>query len=113
MENPIPFLYGWVVILCQLFALFAIVIGIVKGFLIYCQNIIFNDRAAIAFQSSRLTMGYSFSLGLSFLIGSSILKTSIAPTWNDIGQLGAIIILRTVLNYLLLRAIDLSNRSES
>ena len=57
-------------------------------------------------------MGYFFSLGLSFLIGASILKTSLAPTWNDIGQLGAIIVLRTTLNYLLLRAIDLSNSIE-
>jgi len=109
MQNPVPMLFGWVVILCQFLALFAIVIGITKGFIIYCQNIVFNDRATVAFQSSRLAMGYSFSLGLSFLIGASILKTSLAPTWNDIGQLGAIIVLRTILNYLLLRAIDRSN----
>lgn len=35
MENLIPTLYGWVVILCQLLALFAIVIGIAQGFVIY------------------------------------------------------------------------------
>lgn len=106
MENLIPILYGWVVILCQLLALFAIVIGIAKGFVIYCQNIFTVSRAAIAFQSGRLAMGYSFSLGLSFLIGASILKTTIAPTWNDIAQLAAIIALRTTINFLLLRAID-------
>lgn len=49
MENLIPTLYGWVVILCQLLALFAIVIGIAKGFVIYCQNIFTVSRAAIAF----------------------------------------------------------------
>ena len=106
MENLVPILYGWVVILCQLLALFAIVIGIAKGFVIYCQNIFTVSRAAIAFQTSRLAMGYSFSLGLSFLIGASILKTTIAPTWNDIAQLAAIIALRTTINFLLLRAID-------
>ena len=68
----------------------------------------YSDRAAISFQSSRLAMGYSFSLGLSFLIGASILKSTIAPSWDDIGQLAAIIALRTILNYLLLRAIDRS-----
>ena len=109
MENPVPILYGWVVILCQLLALFAIVIGIAKGFFIYCQNIFNSDRAASSFQSSRLAMGYSFSLGLSFLIGASILKSTVAPSWNDIGQLAAIIVLRTVINYLLLQAIDRSD----
>ena len=54
-------------------------------------------------------MGYAFSLGLSFLVGASILKTTIAPSWNDIGQLAAIIILRTILNYLLLQAIERSS----
>ena len=85
MENPVPILYGCVVILCQLLALFAIVIGIAKGFIIYCQNVFSSDRAASSFQASRLAMGYSFSLGLSFLIGASILKSTIAPSWNDIG----------------------------
>ena len=63
----------------------------------------------IAFQGSRLELGYAFSLGLSFLVGGSILKTTITPSWNDIGQLASIILLRTVLNYLLLQAIDKSS----
>ncbi|MGK7951137.1 MAG: DUF1622 domain-containing protein [Xenococcaceae cyanobacterium] len=64
--------------------------------IIYSKHIFTNSRSAVAFQASRLELGYSFSLGLSFLVGGSILKTTIAPTWNDI----AIIALRTVLNYL-------------
>ncbi|WP_052055246.1 DUF1622 domain-containing protein [Myxosarcina sp. GI1] len=109
MENLVPTLYGWGIILSQLLALLCIVVGIAKGFVIYAQNVFFIAGAATAFQSSRLAMGYSFSLGLSFLIGSSILKTAIAPDWNDIAQLAAIIALRTVINFLLLRAIDVGN----
>jgi uncharacterized membrane protein len=30
-----------------------------------------------------------------------ILRTTITPTWNEIGQLAAIIVLRTALNYFL------------
>ncbi len=101
-------LNSWVVSLCQLLALFVIVTGIIKALIIYCKHIFSNSRSAIAFQASRLELGYAFSLGLSFLVGGSILKTTIAPTWNDIGQLTAIIALRTVLNYLLLQAIDKS-----
>ena len=102
-------LNSWVVSLCQLLALFVIVTGIIKALIIYCKHIFSNSRSAIAFQKSRLELGYSFSLGLSFLVGGSILKTTITPTWNDIGQLAAIIALRTVLNYLLLQAIDKSS----
>lgn len=46
------------------------------------------------------------------MVGGSILKTTFTPTWNDLGQLAAIILLRTVLNYLLLMAIDKSADSE-
>ena len=102
-------LNGWVVSLCQLLALFVIVTGIIKALIIYCQYIFSNSHSAIAFQASRLELGYAFSLGLSFLVGGSILKTTIAPSWNDIGQLAAIIALRTALNYLLLQAIDRSS----
>ena len=57
------------------------------------------------FQESRLQMGYSFSLGLNFLVGGSILRTTITPRWEDIGRLAVIIVIRTVLNYLLLQNI--------
>lgn len=99
----------WVVSLCQILALFVIVTGIVKALIIYSRHIFTNSSSAIAFQGSRLELGYAFSLGLSFLVGASILKTTIAPSWNDIGQLAAIIILRTILNYLLLQAIERSS----
>ena len=99
-------LNGWVVSLCQLLALFVICTGIIKALIIYCKYVFSNSSSAIAFQASRLELGYSFSLGLSFLVGGSILRTTVAPSWNDIGKLAAIIVLRTVLNYLLLQAID-------
>jgi uncharacterized membrane protein len=101
-------LNDWVVSLCQLLALFVIVTGIVKALIIYSQHIFTSTSSAIAFQGSRLELGYGFSLGLSFLLGGSILKTTITPSWNELGQLAAIIALRTILNYLLLQAIDKS-----
>ena len=107
--NLVKNLNTWVVNLCQLLALFVIVTGIIKALIIYCKYVFSNSHSAIAFQASRLELGYAFSLGLSFLVGGSILKTTIAPSWNDIGQLAAIIALRTILNYLLLQAIDQSS----
>ena len=106
-------LNSWVVSLCQLLALFVIVTGIVKALIIYGRHIFTNSSSAIAFQGSRLELGYAFSLGLSFLVGGSILKTTITPSWNDLGQLAAIIVLRTVLNYLLLQAIDKSSNNSN
>ena len=111
--NLVRTLNSWVVSLCQLLALFVIVTGIIKALIIYCKYIFSNSHSAVAFQASRLELGYSFSLGLSFLVGGSILRTTIAPTWNDIAQLTAIIAIRTVLNYLLLQAINNSSQNSA
>lgn len=45
-------------------------------------------------------------LGLEFLLASDIIRTAIAPTWNDIGQLAAVAVIRTFLNYFLARDIE-------
>jgi uncharacterized membrane protein len=42
-------------------------------------------------------------LALEFALGADIVRTAIAPTWNDIGQLAAIAVIRTGLNYFLER----------
>ena len=39
--------------------------------------------------------------GLTFQLASDIVRSAIAPTWNDIGQLGAIAVIRTFLTYFL------------
>jgi uncharacterized membrane protein len=40
-------------------------------------------------------------LGLEFELAADIVRSVIAPTWVDIGQLGAIAVIRTFLNYFL------------
>ena len=54
----------------------------------------------------RLRLGGWLALALEFELAADILRTAIAPTWNEIGQLAAIIVLRTTLNYFLQREID-------
>ncbi|GAB4227145.1 MAG: hypothetical protein Kow00121_55700 [Elainellaceae cyanobacterium] len=104
-------LNGVLIGICQLLALFVIFIGIIRALVIYLKGIVNHASAAEAFQKSRLTMGYAFSLGLSFLIGSTILKTMISSRWDDIARLAAIIAVRTVINYLLLQAISAGDRT--
>ena len=54
----------------------------------------------------RLSLGRWLALGLEFALAADILRTAIAPTWQDIGQLAAIAVLRTALNFFLAREID-------
>ncbi|MBB1087029.1 DUF1622 domain-containing protein [Lysobacter sp. SG-8] len=45
-------------------------------------------------------------LGLEFMLAADIVRTVISPDWNDIGQLAAIAVIRTFLNYFLERDLD-------
>ena len=49
----------------------------------------------------RLTLARFLALGLEFQLGADILSTAVAPTWDQIGKLGAIAVVRTALNYFL------------
>ncbi len=45
-------------------------------------------------------------MALELELGADILRTAVAPTWTEIGQLGAIVVLRTALNFFLQQEID-------
>jgi uncharacterized membrane protein len=61
-------------------------------------------------ESIRLRLGQWLALALEFELAADILRTAIAPTWTEIGQLAAIIVLRTVLNFFLQMEIDKATR---
>jgi uncharacterized membrane protein len=62
--------------------------------------------AADAKEMVRLRLGRWLAVSLEFELAADILRTAVAPTWNEIGQLAAIVVLRTVLNYFLQQEID-------
>ncbi|HEX8352758.1 MAG TPA: DUF1622 domain-containing protein [Pyrinomonadaceae bacterium] len=70
---------------------------------------LFQLRRALAppraegFNRVRLTLARYLALALEFQLGADILTTAVAPTWDQIGKLGAIAVIRTGLNYFLTR----------
>ena len=54
----------------------------------------------------RLRLGRWLAVALEFELAADVLRTAVAPTWDEIGQLAAIIVLRTLLNYFLQKEID-------
>ena len=55
------------------------------------------------FTAIRLALARYLALALEFQLGADILSTAIAPSWEQIGKLGAIAVIRTALNYFLSR----------
>lgn len=53
----------------------------------------------------RLTLGRFLALGLEFQLASDVLRTAVAPSFEELGKLAAVAAIRTALNYFLAREI--------
>jgi uncharacterized membrane protein len=53
----------------------------------------------------RLTLGRFLALGLEFQLASDVLKTAVAPSFEELGKLAAVAAIRTALNFFLAREI--------
>jgi uncharacterized membrane protein len=51
-------------------------------------------------------------IGLEFELAADIIGSVISPTWQDIGELGAIAVVRTFLNYFLEKDLDHAEETE-
>ena len=80
----------------------AVIIGIavIKTLLSYTQNLQ-RRKTFISKEEIRVQFGSSVAVSLELLLGADVLATAVAPSWNDIGKLAAIAVLRTALNYFL------------
>ncbi len=65
-----------------------------------------NKKNDIALDFVRLDLGRHILLGLEFFIGKDIIETIFIPSWNEIGILGALILIRTILTYFLTKEIN-------
>jgi uncharacterized membrane protein len=52
-------------------------------------------------QDVRINFGSSVAVALELMLGADVLATAIAPSWDDIGKLASIAVIRTGLNYFL------------
>lgn len=69
-----------------------------------------RDRQPRRFVAVRLDLGRFLALGLEFQLASDILRTAVAPTLKEIGELAAIAAIRTALNFFLAREIQQERR---
>ncbi len=76
----------------ELMGVIVVVTGAVKAFYNYFVRHSLNIR---------LSLAQSMAIGLEFKLGGEILRTVIARDWNEILTVGAIILLRAALNFLI------------
>jgi len=86
--------------------------GAAEAFLT-CLNHVLHGRRLAGWRSELfLRFGVWLLVGLQFALAADIVRSVIAPTWNEIGQLAAIAAIRTFLSYFLERDIQEARRQE-
>ncbi|MEO6071510.1 MAG: DUF1622 domain-containing protein [Chitinophagaceae bacterium] len=98
----------------EIIAALVIAISLIKFLFRYSRNLI-SANDATTNQNIRIQFGSALALVLELLLAADILATAIAPTWDDIGKLAAIAVLRTGLNYFLereLRVTEIRNNKK-
>ena len=77
-----------------------ICMALIKAFYNYSVSLL-SKQTNIVPELIRLNFGREISLALEILIAADVLATAIAPSWDELGKLGAVVLIRTVLNFFL------------
>jgi uncharacterized membrane protein len=105
LEEWLKVIVGYLAAGAEIAAAIAIGGAVVRGILSYVRQLFLNRQHFNSTEVIRLQLGRVLALGLEFTVASDILRTTVAPTHQDILNLGAIVLLRTLLNYFLEREI--------
>ncbi len=91
----------WLRLLAEIAGACVIALGVLLA-IVGVLRALYLQKAA-SFTNVRLTLGSYLALALEFQLGADILSTAIAPSWDEIGKLGAVAVIRTALNFFLSR----------
>jgi uncharacterized membrane protein len=76
--------------------------GIIISFFEFLKKEISQREESVRLNEAiRVKLGSYLVLALEFFIAGDIVKTIITPSWQSLGILGAIVVIRTILSYFL------------
>jgi uncharacterized membrane protein len=106
MEQLFKSFAGYVAEGIEVAAAVLIVVGAVEAFWGMIWRLCTGKFVAGTRKEIWVRFGVWLLLGLEFELAADIVRSAIAPNWNDIGQLAAIAAIRTFLNYFLEKDIE-------
>jgi uncharacterized membrane protein len=101
VERDVQSAVEWLRLLIETLGAAVIAVGIVIALIGLARHAL--QRPRDDFTTIRLAFARYLALALELQLGADILSTAIAPTWDRIGKLAAIAVIRTALNYFLSR----------
>ena len=111
MEEWLAFVAKNAVVVIEAMALVVIAVGTIVAFVTGVPAMLKQSATDLVVRQIWRRYARWLVAGLTFQLAADIIRTSVAPTWQDIGQVAAIAIIRTFLDYYLMH--DLGEMGES
>ena len=99
VEQTVQNFVSWLRLFVELTGAIIIGLGVLAALYYFVRSL--APPQIKGYSEIRLTLSRFLVLALEFQVGADILSTAIAPSWDQIGKLGAIVVIRTALNYFL------------
>jgi len=99
LEGTIIIVVRWVKLSVEIFGAGLVTLGVCMAIAHLLRTL--AARKPAEFTETRLILARFLALALEFELGADILGTAISPSWDQIGKLGAIAVIRTGLNFFL------------
>lgn len=92
---------GYIVLVLEAVSVLMIVIGAMEAVWRLSQGFVHRQVSHDVRREAWLGLARWLLLGLEFMLAADIIRSLIAPTWDEIGRLASIALIRTFLNYFL------------
>lgn len=110
VEGQVQASVEWLRLFVEALGALVIAAGIVVVVLALARHLL-RERES-SFGPIRLSFARYLTLALELQLAADILSTSVAPTWDRIGKLAAIAVIRTALNYFLSKELQAESASK-
>ena len=100
------FAQPYIALVLEALSVLTIAVGAVDALILCAPALRFRRGSHGARRAAWLSLARWLLLGLEFMLAADIVRTVISPSWNDIGQLSAIAVIRTFLNFFLERDLE-------
>ena len=110
VEEQVRNYVEWLRLLVEALGALVIAAGVVVVIIALLRDVLAGRGSS--FVPIRLAFARYLTLALELQLAADILSTSVAPTWERIGKLAAIAVIRTALNYFLSRELKDEQTSE-
>ena len=112
LEQQFNLIASYVALAIECGAVFVVAFGALQAISALFRAIATGQATGIEGRQIWLRFATWILLGLEFALAADILRTAVAPTWDDISKLAVIATIRTMLNYFLAKDIMAFDKSQ-